>query len=437
MKKILLFAAFAIAFTHAFAQADSTISLDILRAPSQAGFVLLGISPEVVETPQDPNDVLVSLRNATNNFSTLPRSYAIDIAPAWVFRSNISAASFLNQKGGDKPLPNMWQTLRVSFATNSPNQSGADSALTQMGIGFKTSILRGNKTDIDWDSSRQQLDSMRAILKNRNMAVAEYIAQKLNSDSEIKTYSDLLVATTIALAQKQDSLRQNSALATDAGFMLRQSQLEGQKATYSTYLNMRNENVRQEASKRFDDSLKTQMALFKQLAGQLRFRRYGWKLDFAGGIVLNYPTQSLDYSLLTRYGAWITGGYETKQAVNFLGVGRIMLNPNQLYLDGNDSLRNADNLDFDAGAKIEWQPQGGLSRFRMAGEGIYRTTLNNSAVEGRLRYTLNLSYAVDKNMLLNFSVGKDFNSPAQVGGNLIAALNFFVGLGGSRPVLMK
>lgn len=436
MKKLLLLAAIAMACVKGFAQADSTISLDILRAPSQPGFVLLGIEPETIETPQDPTDVLVSLRNATNNFSTLPRSYAIDIAPAWVFRSKVSASSFLNQKG-DKPLPNMWQTLRFSFATNTPNTAGADSNLTQMGIGFKTSIFRGNKMDVDWDSSRQQLDSMRAILKNRNFAVANYIASALNSDSELKLYSDKLVAVTIALAKKQDSVRQNPALATDASFMLRQSQLEGERTTYSTYLNMRNENVRQEAVKRFDDSLSVQMGLFKKLAGELKFRRYGWKLDLAGGIVLNYPNQNFDYSLLTRYGAWLTGGYETKQAVNFLGVTRVMLNPNEMYKDKNDSLRTADNLNFDAGAKIEWTPQGGLSRFRMAGEGIYRTTLNNSAIDGRLRYTINLSYAVDKNTLLNFSVGKNFNTPTQVGGNLIAALNLLVGLGGNRPVLMK
>ncbi len=436
MKKLLLLAAIAMASVKGFTQTDSTISLDILRAPSQPGFVLLGIEPENIETPQDPTDVLVSLRNATNNFSTLPRSYAIDIAPAWVFRSKISAASFLNQKG-DKPLPNMWQTLRFSFATNTPNTAGADSNLTQMGIGFKTSIFRGNKMDVDWDSSRQQLDSMRAILKNRNFAVANYIASAINSDSELKLYSDKLVAVTIALAQKQDSVRQNPALASDASFMLRQSQLEGERTTYSTYLNMRNENVRQAAVKHFDDSLSVQMGIFKQLAGELKFRRYGWKLDLAGGIVLNYPNQNFDYSLLTRYGAWLTGGYETKQAVNFLGVTRLMLNPNEMYKDKNDSLRTGDNLNFDAGAKIEWTPQGGLSRFRMAGEGIYRTTLNNSAIDGRLRYTINLSYAVDKNTLLNFSVGKNFNSPTQYGGNLIAALNLLVGLGGSRPVLMK
>lgn len=433
MKKILLSILICCAFIKGYSQADSTISLDILRAPTHPSFLLLGISPESIETPQDPTSLLVSLRNATDNFGTLPKSYAIDIAPAWVFKNDISAASFLNSKG-DRPLANMWQTLQISLATHTPS-NGIDSNLTQMGIGFKTSIFRGNKLAVDWDSSRQKLDSIRSILKNKNTLLADYISKARQNDTELKRLSDLLVEATIAINQQEDSLIQNPALSNNIAFVLRKSKLEGKKSEYLTRLNYRNKNLLQEASKHIDDSLKSELTIFKKLTSEIKFRRYGWKLDLAGGVVLNYPNQNFDYSILTRYGAWLTGGYETKKAVNFLGVARVLLNPDEMYLSTNDSMRTADNLNFDVGAKIEWLPQGGLSKFRISGEGIYRTTLNATDLKDRLRYTINIGYPIEKNTLLNFSVGKNFDTPTQLGGNLIAALNLLVGFGNSRPVL--
>jgi hypothetical protein len=429
MKKLALSLLICLCALGAFSQADSTISLDILRAPSHPSFTLLGIAPESIETPQDPTNVLVSLRNATDNFSTLPKSYAIDIAPAWIFKNNISANSFLNSKG-DKPLANIWQTFRLSLATHTPND-GVDSSLTQMGIGFKTSIFRGNKLSVNWDSSRQKVDSIRALLKDRSTLIANYVYPAQQNDPELQELTNSLIQVSETINKYDDSLREQPSLTNNVGFMLRKNKLEGEKAEYQTKINFRNKSVFDEAVK----SLESQLETFKRLTSEIQFKRYGWKLDLAGGIVLNYPTQNFDYSLLTRYGAWLTGGYETKKAVNFLAVSRVMLNPAEMYLDENDSMQTADNLNFDAGAKIEWIPNGGMSKFRLSGEGIYRTSFNNSAIKDRIRYTINLSYEIEKNTLLNFSVGKNFDTPTKVGGNLIAALNLLIGFGNNRPVL--
>ncbi|MFX3626004.1 MAG: hypothetical protein ACN6I4_01470 [bacterium] len=433
MKKLTLSLFICLCTFSAFSQADSTISLDILRAPSHPSFTLLGIAPESIETPQDPTNVLVSLRNATDNFSTLPKSYAIDIAPAWIFKNNVSANSFLNSKG-DKPLANIWQTFRLSLATHTPND-GVDSSLTQMGIGFKTSIFRGNKLSVNWDSSRQKVDSIRNFLKDRTLLLGKYLDIFREESIEYKTNNDSLNKYLGLESSLNTRLAENSNLANDRGFSAQLSKVKAEVAKYLTLVGYADKKVKREATEHINDSLKAELAVFKKLTSEIQFRRYGWKLDLAGGIVLDYPTQNFDYSLLTRYGAWLTGGYETKKAVNFLAVSRIMLNPAEVYLDENDSMQTADNLNFDAGAKIEWIPNGGMSKFRLSGEGIYRTTFNNSDIDDRIRYTINLSYEIEKNTLLNFSVGKNFDTPTKVGGNLIAALNLLIGFGNNRPVL--
>src|SRR5688572_14620568 len=124
MKKVILFstAFMLLVFANAEAQQDS-VSLDLLRAPASPAANLIGISPSQVEKPSDPAAFAVSIQNATNNFSQLPSSYAVDFAPAWLFAGNrIDLNEFLSNNNMGKTL---WQSLVVSSAITD-NQNDED-----------------------------------------------------------------------------------------------------------------------------------------------------------------------------------------------------------------------------------------------------------------------------------------------------------------------
>src|ERR1043165_4185912 len=60
-------------------------SLNILKAPTSPAANMLGISPSDVQRPTDPSAFMLSIQDASHDFSALPKSYAVDIAPAWLF----------------------------------------------------------------------------------------------------------------------------------------------------------------------------------------------------------------------------------------------------------------------------------------------------------------------------------------------------------------
>ncbi|WP_315820491.1 hypothetical protein [Paraflavitalea speifideaquila] len=86
MKKIItsllfLTGMYSAAFTQ-LPNIDTTINLDLLKSPVSPAFNMLGIGTSAIERYTDFNAFRVSIQNATKNFTTIPNSYAFEIAPS-------------------------------------------------------------------------------------------------------------------------------------------------------------------------------------------------------------------------------------------------------------------------------------------------------------------------------------------------------------------
>ena len=57
----------------------STITLDVLHAPVSPASVLLGVAESEIQRPTGLTSFMVSLRQGTNDFSQLPKNYALDL----------------------------------------------------------------------------------------------------------------------------------------------------------------------------------------------------------------------------------------------------------------------------------------------------------------------------------------------------------------------
>ncbi len=72
--------------------------LDLLRSPKSPAATIIGIAPSEIHTPTDPNDLMVHLKNSIDNFTKIPKSFAVDITPARIFGKRDAADDFKKGK---------------------------------------------------------------------------------------------------------------------------------------------------------------------------------------------------------------------------------------------------------------------------------------------------------------------------------------------------
>jgi hypothetical protein len=166
-------------------------------------------------------------------------------------------------------------------------------------------------------------------------------------------------------------------------------------------------------------------ALKKQIE-LIKFKRYGWLLDVAGGTVIGFRDDNFQNSVLQQYAFWFNGGYACRQGFSFMALTRFS-NLKNAYID--EQGNKTDKVFYDFGGKIEFQTND--NKLAVNGEIISRLSDGSPLV----RYTFNAGYQVGKNQALTLSVGKAFAGTAQYGGNLIAALNFIKTFGSNRSLV--
>lgn len=387
---------------------DTTnLSVDMLQVPNSPAFALMDLAPSTVDEPKVPSDFLVYLRNATDSFTTIPRSYGVEFAPAWVFgRDNIDFRKFTSNNLG----PNIWQSLTVSAGIShldDPNLPAGNDRTSQLGIGLKLSLCRGQV-----EGKHKAIDSLyqkiAAVNDTTFRAVQAWFgedAEWKKLDAEVKTLQNQrpIPADALLAAGNARAVRENVLLADSVGFY---------NGVLSKFAN--------------------QLADLKAQVSGFKLNRRGFKLDFAGGFATDFYNQSVEDAQVTRIGGWLTGGWAfqpTKSQLNtsILGVVRLIGNPKQLYLaKATTDTLTADNLFLDYGGRLILHNG---KRFSFSTELVGRMPVNNSELENTFRYSVNMDYQLTKTIVLSFHIGKNFDGTMTKNGNLITALQMFSSFG--------
>ena len=374
-----------------FAQED--IKVDQLTAPSSPGILILGSEISNIEKPTNPTDLMVSLINSSESSSLIPQNYALDLTPYWLFGGGKTTyEEMINHKDLFQNIIQSFQ-LSIAFKTLENENQSEDSTL--LGFGFKFSLLRGK---ISNEFNNKVSNEIMPNLDQLNKTIGERIQQ----DS---------IMISIENQMRSADSAQFAILA-----LMHELRIKEIMATIQT-----------------DDQIKQQI---EELSQEVKLTRYGFKMDLAGAWAVHFPSQSFSNRELSRFGAWLTAGYETdpsdKEGTwSFLGVARYLQNYNEAFKDANDLILQADNSYFDIGARLIYTYHNKVS---LSGEIVNRSNTSGKNIKETTRYVFNLNYQLPDNKLITFSYGKDFNNAINKSGDLVAALGLIVGIGSKRPL---
>lgn len=381
---------------------DTSVKIDLLRAPSSPASNLLGMSASDIEKPTDVTAFMASLRNASNNFTAIPTNYAIEFAPFQL----LNKTRPLDSKSLVENTENFRRSFVVSLGLKNEdkNDSVAGSKpKTQFGVGVKFAIIR---QEID-DKSKQAFLNIWNFQRELNAQVSTLYKNYRNTDS---------ISMSIELRKK----------------VLVQMVREGQLQVSEFELRTRELNElldRRDAI--YKDSLETvEVSLIKKKISEevkkIKVERKGFNMDFAAGTVVNFLDNRFDNSNVFKIGSWLTGGWNnTEKNSSLLFILRYLYNPKTSLADPDLNLENLHTLDF--GGRLIFTAM--EKKFLFSGEAIYRSILNDANATSSWKLIVNAEYEIGINQKLTFSFGRNFDGTSYKSGNVIAALNLLFGFG--------
>ena len=355
--------------------------------------------------------------------TALPDNFAVDIAPWLLFDPQNRT---LEESWSNNVKNNFKNTFVFSLATQSLDslEENNPASLRRLATGFKFSLLRGKKLDSAYLSN---LDTLRNHLNNAAAIIEKRLEELKTSDpAYLAVVGDLNASKSKIKALKvaMDTTRSS----TEKVHLGNLRELE--KIHFKNLLNQKS-LAEEELSEKAQDEANENYADVKGVVSSLKMKRYGFKLDLAGGVVFDFPNNNFDQGDLSRAGIWLTSGWEWKSEFSFLFLARFLTNPNLSYLDASETLARKDVQNIDLGGKVLYSTAN--KKFSSSLEFIYRDYSEKDVTDG-LRATLNMSYDVGQNRKLGLALGRDFDGTISESGNVIAAVNLLMGFASKRKL---
>lgn len=389
MKKIFYLSLLGVLQT--FGQ-EQEIKFDGLNAPSSPAFNLLGISPSSIDQPTDFTSFAVSVQNATSEFSAIPSSYAMEFLPFTLFGINSMTTKELAATNFNDVFK---QSFLISIGITNELETETIPSNTKLGVGVKFSFIRPAFDSIT-NSNLQELSKAQSEL--------------IKDVSKMEFKDDIL--------DKLENLKVEIS---------KSNLTDDEKALKLVEIIMLENKRKIELSKEYKEELKTEIS---KKAKAIEFKRRGLFLDFACGSVIDFKDETFNRSQLSKAGAWLTGGYTSKNSLDILGIARYLYQPDKLLADDTGLLETKNISSLDGGLRIVYKTLK-KEQLSLSTESIYRSVLDSSLLDPSWRIVFNASYDFSNNKVVTFTFGKDFDNSFIKGKNLIAALNFIIGFGNS------
>lgn len=411
-----------------YAQESQEIKEQIsdVKAPSAPASVIIGSSPSSINRPKSWEALEVGLfNNFTNdqNSFVVPNDFALEFSPYWARDSvHLTTRDFL--------FPNAWTSVKQNFSfsvSSTQNFVLNDTNSTNaMGFGLRTMLWQGAKKEIQVVMNAYSNTLKGFAFKNRVLISA----QAMTCDDCDK--GKFIRALKAAIDTDQDRIYAEMS--------------DGSERTSITkalivYLkeHMKEESDKSKLMGDLADQLDTFLGLDDNVSKitKLRADRKGFKLELAGALATNFPTNQTDYSVVSKWGVWLTPSYELYNTdwIEFLGVARYFwYNTDffQQYLPGQEYYEST----MDYGARIVFKWKKSSLEFEGAGRTAQVLTPSEedpekfeSGTKSDFQYVLNFNYQINDRLALSYDFGKRFEPVLTYNGTVISLLSLNIGLG--------
>ncbi len=344
-----------------------------LRTPVSPAFLLLGVAPTVVERPNTPSDFALSVLNRGASLTNLPRDVALEFSPYWL----IKHPTLTWQQDATRDIANsVARTMTISVATAEVGTTARP--VTGLAVGFRAAPVSGHVSQ----SSISQLQRLGNRLAIESAVLANLQAQR---QGLLATVRDQEIAAATGDSARQAALNRFDAARLDLAKSVMQS-AEYKAAVDST----------------------------EQMFRDLAVTREGFVLEIAGGAALQAPGGVADSAKLTRWGAWMTAGYEGK-TLSFVAVSRVLGS-------SVDTTFNA----IDLGTRVLYT----AGRYALSAEGSFRSFTGSAAPANQYRIAALVDFELQKGVWVTGTFGRDYSATGP--GSLIAHIGLSMNVAGNR-----
>lgn len=423
MKYILLIALLlSSVITFAQEEAQKEVKLDLLRAPSSPASALLGFAVSDIEKPTDVSDFMLSLQSGSSSYTKLPSSYAIDIAPFYLFRNKGADFSTTGKNGlqSTRFKDYFRQSFVVSLALRNPDSAfnNFKPTSTYGALGLKFSIIRPQY-------DKETKAKLSAIYEKQRALLMIY---KIGLEEKRKSvrYEFLGIRNIYLL----DSIARLPYLTTEEKQIRALKMIEDSNSEFA-----KNESEKSELNAGFKKEIQAELAKKSKLEADLQEEaktftgnRKGLSVDLAGGLSTEFKEKRFDNSKIFNSGIWTTFGYNWANGSSVLGLARYLYNPDEVFALDNIKNDIGNISTFDSGLRYIFTN----GKFGGGAEALYRRILSSATVKPSWRIVANADYALSDNQKIIFSFGRNFDGTVTKNGNLVAALTVLFGIGTNR-----
>lgn len=347
--------------------------LDVLNTSTIPAFILMGVSSTEIARPANLREFTGSLQNATGGLSSLPTNYAVE---------------FLINKSESVTNPEQFigKNMSLSFGyTQDPAVVMENTS--RVGAGFKIPIIK-NKPK-----------------KKEHVLIEKALTNSSTWIDNIEKEKEKI----LEFSNRLDVLQENNF---QAGI---------EKEKNDDAIEIAEANLFSSS----DHLLKLQ-ALAKINRGIFDVITQGLFIELSGGIVGDIPSNTISKLYTSKFGAWVTLGYERRGPFTGILIFRVLREPKNMYFDINNQIQFLESTPVDFGGRIcidafEHKLDAGLEWV-----GRWRDT---DVLKKSDKLLMHLAYKVGNDDKLSFSFGKDFDNHVDKSGNVISLVNFIKSIG--------
>lgn len=415
-------------------------SLDQLKAPSMPAANIISSQVNEVNRPKTLKDFEVAI---LNNFLdsaanvVIPNNYALEGNIYMLSkRRNFNYKNYIK---GEKFGETWWQDFSVSIASTTQFKINDSISSNALGIGLRTNLLRGklgsdfkNRFKLAQENNERTLE-IKGILKFIPDLYPN--GEPFTPDNMEKLFLKV-IDTTNVFSQKEKDL-----LITFINGYFQENTEDSDKDQFEY-------NFIEAYDAQFSQLILDEM---KEQIENISTERYGWKMDINYAQAINFPENNWDNVTTSKAGAWLNLSYRPGQTskldandkdpsnFEFIFMSRfIYLNEefvNQ-YKPQDVGFKVGANIDF--GLRLIYELQSFsleaeyVQRFNrrretivVAGEEYFRWEDANAN-----KFVLNINYHPNKDLVLSYNIGKNYNSTFDGGQDLISGITINKSFGG-------